>query len=255
MNSCKNCDRKYQGDYCNHCGQKGTVDRFSFAHIFSEAFHAFTHADKSFLVTLKKLVQDPGQVAYEYIVECRRKKYFNLFTFFLIITAIAAFLGSKDLAITESVFHDNNEYGQMFNVYSKLLSLATIPVLAFMLWLINYGKPGLRYSEYTVFAMILMSVLSVLDIISSCVNIFFTVLFKQYVTTGNHLAFALVTILLMAYANYGFHKRMYNKPWLRSLLSGVAVCLVQVAVSVFVIWAVLRNFNGLGNFSMYGFSN
>jgi len=255
MNVCKNCNSKYQGNFCNNCGQKNTVGRFTFKNIFSEAFHAFTHADKSFLVTLKKVLQNPGKVAYEYIVECRRKKYFNPFTFFLILTAIAAFLGNKELTLNEAVFHDDNEYGRLFNLYSKVLSLATIPVLAFMLWVTNYHKNGLRYSEYTVFAMILLSVLSVLDIFTSSINIFLLLAFKINFSAGNHRVIALVIIILMAYANYNFHKKMFKNPWFRSLLSGVLVCVVQVAISIFVIWAVLRNFDGLGNFTMYGISN
>jgi Protein of unknown function (DUF3667) len=254
-NTCKNCNNKYTGNFCNQCGQKQTIGSFTFKHIMAEGLHAFTHADKSILSLVKNLVTDPGKVAYEYIVECKRKKYFNLFTFFLMITALSAFFASKDLAIKQAVFHDNNEYGQLFNVYSKLLTLATIPVLAFFLWLINIHKNRLRYSEYTVFAMILLSVSSIIDIAVNGINIFLTKVFKLYFTVDGNIFYALFIIAFIAYANFSFHKKLYKTPWLRSLLSGLAFCLVQVFIAMFIIWAFLRNFNGLGIFSMYGISN
>jgi hypothetical protein len=254
MNTCKNCNNHYNANFCNQCGQKQTVGSFTFKNIITEAFHAFTHADKSILSLLKKLLTNPGKVAYEYIVECKRKKYFNLFTFFVMITAVAAFFGSKDLAIKESVFHDNNEYGQIFNLYSKLLTLANIPVLALFLWLINFNKKGLRYSEYTVFAMILLSVTSIIDIAGSCINIFITKVFKLYFILDENILYAVFLILFIGYANFSFHKKMYKAPWLKSLLSGLAFSVVQAFIAIFTIWAFIRNFNGLGNFSIYGIS-
>jgi hypothetical protein len=171
----------------------------------------------------------------------------------VMITAAAAFFESKDLSIKQAIFKDDNEYGQVFNLYSKLLTLINIPVLAFFLWLINFYKKGLRYSEYTVFAMILLSVTSIIDIAGSCINIFITKVFKSYFIIDENIFYLLFLILFIAYANFSFHKNMYKSPWVRSLLSGMAFCLVQVFIAVFIIWAFLRNFNGLGIFSMYGF--
>ncbi|WP_462249087.1 DUF3667 domain-containing protein [Ferruginibacter sp.] len=252
IHTCKNCHHNYKGNFCTECGQKNTVTAFTFKHIFQEAFHAFTHTDKGFLVLVKKLLLNPGQVAYEYIVEGKRKKYYNLFTFFVVATAIAAFIESKELAIKETIFHENNEYGHIFNIYSKLLSFVTIPLLGFVIWVFNYSKKSLRYSEYTVLAMIMMSVKSLFDIVVLSINYFITAVFKVYTDLDENLLYAFLLILFFAYTNYNFHKKINPNPWLSSILTGIGFCIIQIAIAMFVIWAVLRNFNGLGIFNMYG---
>lgn len=249
---CKNCNHHNNGNFCSECGQKFSVTSFTFKHILHEAFHAFTHADKGILVLMKKLILNPGNVAYEYIAEGKRKKYFNLFTFFVFITAIAAFAENKELAIKETVFHDNNEYGHLFNIYSKLLLLVTIPLVAFIIWLLHDKKNGFRYSEYTVFAMVLMSVKSMFDIVANTINYFLTAFFKIYGGVHENLFYAAFLIAFIAYANYGFHQKLKKSSWLRSILTGIGFCVVQVAITMFIVWAVIRDFNGLGVFSMYG---
>ena len=251
---CKNCGSHYKGNFCSECGQKHNVSSFTFKHIFQEAFHAFTHADKSFLVMVKKLVLNPGKVAYEFIIEGRRKKYYNPFAFFVVITAIAAFIQNKDLAIKEAVFHDNNEYGHVFNVYSKVLSLIAIPLIAFIIWLLHFKKPRLRYSEYTVFAMMLMALKSIVDIFTSSISYFSTALFKKYFVADDNLLYAALVIAYIAYANYEFHKKMKKSSLLQSALTGIGFIIVQVAIAMFVVWAILRDFHGLGIFSMFGIS-
>lgn len=249
---CKNCNHHNNGNFCSNCGQKFSVTSFTFKHILHEAFHAFTHADKGILVLMKKLIINPGNVAYEYITECKRKKYFNLFTFFVFITAIAAFAEHKELAVKEAVFHDNNEYGQVFNIYSKLLLLITIPMVAFIIWLLHDKKNGFRFSEYTVFAMVLLSVKSMFDIVGNTINYILTAYFKIYGTVHEHPFYAIFLIAFIAYANYGFHKKIKKSSWWQSILAGTGFCVVEVLINMFIVWAVLRHFHGLGIFSMYG---
>jgi Protein of unknown function (DUF3667) len=249
---CLNCNHHFTGNFCNQCGQNKTVQRFTFSHIFSELFHAFTHADKGFLVLLKKILLYPGSVAYEYIEKGKRKKYFNLFTFFLIITAIAAFIESKELALKEQVFHENNEYGYLFNVYSKALTFITIPLLAFFIWLIHAAKRKLLLSEYTVFAMVLMTLRSIAEILTKTVNYFRVLITKSYTELDGSLFFAGFLVLYIAYANYQFHKELKGSNWLLSLLTGFVFIAVNIGLYMFIVFAVINKFKGLGIFSMYG---
>jgi Protein of unknown function (DUF3667) len=249
---CKNCGAPFTGNYCNGCGQKSGVPVFTFSHIAEEAFHAFTHADKSFLVMVKKLFRSPGKVAYEYIVEGKRKKYFNPFNFFLIITAVAAFMESRQLAIEEKIFHANNEYGLLFNVYNKAMSLATIPVIALMIWLVHYKKPRLRYSEYTVFTMMLFSISSIIQVIVKAVNYCTVYFFHMYRGLDEYILYPILLAVIIAFADYHFHKQLKRGSWLQSILVGLLFCLVLLGIEVFVVWAFLRHFDGLGIFTLYG---
>ena len=93
VSHCSNCNALARTDdkYCSKCGQEIHVHRFTLGHIFHEFFHAFTHADKGIFYLLKELLVKPGTVAREYIGG-KRKKYFNPFTFFLILAGLFVYL-------------------------------------------------------------------------------------------------------------------------------------------------------------------
>jgi Protein of unknown function (DUF3667) len=197
-------------------------------------------------------VLNPGKVAYEYIVEGKRKKYFNLFTFFVMITAVSTFVESKELDIKETIFKENNEYGYILNYYSKVLMLVTIPLLAFFTWCINYKKPALKFSEYTVFAMILLSATSIINILAKAANYFITAVFKKYGSFDENLWYPIFLIVFIAYANYVFHTKIKKQSLVKSVLTGTSFCLLQTGIVIFVVWAVIRDFNSLGLLNMYG---
>ncbi|MEP6583851.1 MAG: DUF3667 domain-containing protein [Ginsengibacter sp.] len=249
--TCSNCSNTFDGKYCNSCGQSVNVPRFTLNHIFEEAFHAFTHADKSFIGFVKDLILNPGKLSWEYIAERKRKKYFNPFTFFILINAINAFVEGGDLNLKENLFHFNNEYGHIFNVYSKVLSLVIIPVFAFIIWLIHLKKPRLLFSEYTVFAMIIVSLYSVVETFVHVINYLGTSLRHSSVSVEDNILYPILFAIYVAYANYSFHKKMNKNSWPKSILAGIFFFAVQFAVQLFVIWSI-RGFNGLGHFGIFG---
>ncbi|MEO8116280.1 MAG: DUF3667 domain-containing protein [Bacteroidota bacterium] len=249
---CKNCGNSFTKNYCNDCGQKYDVPRFTFKHIFEEALHAFTHADKSFLSFARKLIIDPGGVAREYIIEKKRKSYFNPFTFFLLSTAIAGFVEGMDLNLKDKLFNDNNEYGHIFNVYSKILFLAVIPIFAFFTWLLHLKKPRLRYSEYTVYAMFIICLYNILELFIHTINYCFTALLKSRVEIGDNLVFVILFTLYIAYADTHFHMNIQKKSWTKGIISGIVFFLVEMAVGIFVIYGIINEFKGLGNLEFFG---
>ncbi len=249
--TCLNCDTSFTGNYCNSCGQKKDVTRFSLKYIIDECIQAITNVDKGIFLLVKKLILDPGQLAYEYIVVGKRKRYFNLFTFFFLITAIAAWIESKELELKETLFQVQNDYGQFFNVYSKLLNIAMIPLLALTIWLLHRRKSGLMYVEYIVFSMVLLSMYSLLLIIAKSVNYIATWLFKISFSVDDNVVFLVVLLSFMAYANWGFHRPLAHKSIFKSLLVGLYFCLTLFAIHAFII-LVLTGFKSLGIFTAYG---
>lgn len=249
---CKNCNQHYKGNFCSNCGQKADVSVFSFHHIFHEAIHAFTHADKSFLVLLKKLVVSSGIVAYEYIVEGKRKKYFNPFTFFALIIAIYAFVENRELSIKEKIFQVNNEYGHVFNFLSKAYLLISIPLLAFFIWLLHYKKSKLLYSEYTVLSMIIISQLSIFNILVKIGNYGLVLFFHSSKGLDENIFYPILMVLIIAITIFQFHKKLYKQNLAKSLICGASYIAIEISLSMLTIWAVLRHFNGLGILYMYG---
>lgn len=248
---CKNCGTAFEDKFCNHCGQKFDVPRFTFKHIVEEGFHAFTHADKSFLTYLSRLLTNPGKLAYEYIVERKRKKYFSPFTFFVLITAIDAVTTGWLLNLNEHLFHQNNEYGRLFNVSSKILAFAVIPTVALIMWLIHSRKSRLLFSEYTVFAMIIWSLYSAIGVLVTAMQyVLIASTHRDFNITNNYVFLALL-LAIFTYADYAFHRRLRGA-WWKSLLVAVGIAACIFGSEVFLIWGYFNGFEGIGRFNSWG---
>ncbi|HVX26643.1 MAG TPA: DUF3667 domain-containing protein [Parafilimonas sp.] len=251
-NVCKNCGNNFNGAYCNNCGQKSNVSRYTFKHIFEEVIHAFTHADKTLIGFIQKLLINPGKLAFEYIAEGKRKRYFNPFTFFLLIVAFNAFVESEDLELKEKLFHTNNEYGHLFNVYSKVLFLVFIPIFGFITWLYHHKKPRLKFSEYTVYGMILVNAFCIVESIVHIINYIATAVTHHYYGVQNNIVYFMLMGCYFAYADYSFHQSTPNKSLFKNLITGFTFLLMIVAIQIFTVYAFLNNFQGLGRFDTYG---
>ncbi len=96
LNNCLNCNQVLtEGKpFFNSCGQKAATHRLSLHEILHDALHAFTHADKGFFYLIRELSRQPGVVAQEYIAG-KRKKYFNPFSFIVIVTGVLVLISSN----------------------------------------------------------------------------------------------------------------------------------------------------------------
>jgi len=173
VSHCSNCNALARTDdkYCSKCGQESHVHRFTLGHIFHEFFHAFTHADKGIFYLLKELLSKPGTVAREYIGG-KRKKYFNPFTFFLILAGLFVLSNtffspvnvSHNPAIPVSVQNmpDSLKKTEVIDMikrganvryftskYGNILAMIAVPFFALFFWLIYY-KRQYNYAEHFV---------------------------------------------------------------------------------------------------------
>lgn len=172
-NTCLNCELPVERNqnFCAKCGQQVKQHRFTLAHFFHEVFHAFTHADKGIFHLLKELAYRPGIVAKEYIAG-KRKKYFNPFTFFLILAACFVLSGNifskpasaSDNKIPERIeqianadqkakamqqYERGKQVRQFVKKNSNVLAMLAVPFFAFYFWLI-FRKGPYNYSEHLV---------------------------------------------------------------------------------------------------------
>lgn len=174
MNSatCLNCSSELavSQHFCANCGQKTSTHRITFAHFSHEFFHALTHADKGVLHLLKELTLRPGMVAREYL-QGKRKKYFNPFTFFLLVMAFFVFSATilnKNLPRVEAdpavIARIPTEAGKasyiatmeragkattFMHKYSNLVGMIAVPFLSLITWLC-FRRRGFNYSEHLV---------------------------------------------------------------------------------------------------------
>lgn len=168
--NCLNCNVRLTpgAHFCGNCGQKADIHRLSFMHFLHEFFHAFTHADKGIFHLLKELTLRPGQVAREYMAG-KRKKYFNPFTFFLIVMTLfvfsSTFFSKADLKIKPDpavIAQIPTEAGKQEYIntitrvveasgfmkhYGNIVGMIAVPFLSLITWAF-YRRRGYNYAEH-----------------------------------------------------------------------------------------------------------
>src|SRR5688572_15298735 len=155
--TCKNCSNEFEGKYCNNCGQRADLHRFTLKHALHDFIHTFTHVDSGLFFLMKELFLRPGIVAKEYI-EGKRKKYFNPMQYLVLMVAIATFLSANYTLmgpnnVNPETYSKLNEFTQMvlqFNQfiykYFNLILFIAVPVMALFSWLFYRGS-GYNYAE------------------------------------------------------------------------------------------------------------
>lgn len=154
--------------FCSHCGQASPVHRITVGHFIHEGMHALTHADKGIFHLLKSLATRPGTVAREYI-QGRRKKYFNPFTFFIILMGLFVLSNtffknnvvqrSANPAVLQRIpteagrvqyvtyLERTNEIMGFFTKYGNMVAMVAVVLIALLTWLF-YRRKGFNYAEH-----------------------------------------------------------------------------------------------------------
>ena len=86
--ACKNCGNRFQGRYCNACGEKVYTERDRHVkHILEEVFQSVTNFEGTLFATLRTLLSAPGKISADY-VNGVRKRYFKPLSFFLLLVVV-----------------------------------------------------------------------------------------------------------------------------------------------------------------------
>lgn len=88
---CLNCGNTFEGNYCNHCGQKYTVSRITWKELFHNVPHMLFHLDDGFFYTIKQLMVKPGGTIWEYL-QGKRKYHYNPFVMLLLLAGLCSTL-------------------------------------------------------------------------------------------------------------------------------------------------------------------
>jgi hypothetical protein len=219
---CQNCGNEYKGEFCNRCGQK-TVHRVSLGHIAHEAVHAFTHADKGIIHLFIELFKRPGMVAREYIIEGKRKRYFNPVQYLLIIASIATFVvlttHLMDHVMQDNPFSSPSSYSkrqaevtkEMTNFLSKYFNvvlLLQLPLFALGSYIV-YRKHKLYYAEHLLLHVFITAQVTVIS----------TVLMVLLVYTKPALFYILPTVASLIYTVIAY-RQFFNERSFKGVVKG-----------------------------------
>ncbi len=165
IQECKSCGNSSEGNFCNNCGQSFTVKRISLPGMLHDVFHFFTHLDKGFGYTLKKLVTAPGHMQSAYISGDRSKhqKPFSMFFICATVAALSRYWIFKALA---KYYHAGNlAEANFFHEYMVLVHIALLPLYIFITYLFFY-KSKYNYAESGV---LILYTVSFFFLLASCI--------------------------------------------------------------------------------------
>jgi hypothetical protein len=223
---CPNCGTQLMETFkhCPSCGQSTSIHRFNLKHLFHEFFHAFTHTDKGALVLLRDLTIRPATVLREYIVEGKRKKYFNPFTLLLLVLGVTVFMSSifhpmqgaesiykdqiatattqKKKALMISMAEKQEKLSQLVEKKINVVVFVTAPLTALAFWLVFKGK-GYNYAEHLVAYLMLTCLLS---LVSSIFLLPLMAILPREKMLWISLANLLIQFVYTCYAYKGFLK-------------------------------------------------
>jgi len=154
---CKNCDTYFDGKYCNNCGQKADVKRFTVSNLSGEFLREFFDVDSILLFTIKELFFEPGVMLRGYIAG-KRIAYINSFAFLLIISLIAGFVytWSGVPAQIDEIMLTSGEIIKFTSNHFSYRMLLTIPTYAIMCSII-YKSFKYNFAEHFIINTYLLS--------------------------------------------------------------------------------------------------
>ena len=156
--TCKHCGNTNAGKYCSACAQSFAVKRITVPGILHEIFHLFTHLDKGFVYTLKKLITHPGTMQKEYIEGHRVKHQKPFSMFFLCATFSALVYYWTNTALIRYYNESDETTAYFFQHYMVILQMLMIPVYAGITWLIFYPSKY-NYAEVVIQLLYMLSIL------------------------------------------------------------------------------------------------
>lgn len=164
--NCKNCKTflSENDDYCNSCGAKVINYRLTLKHFISEFYFAVLSIDSNKPIkTFVDLFKKPEVVIAGYI-NGTRKRYLHPFGYLTIAITLSSifyfiFLKLDPNALEISYVNSSNTEAQndlarslqrtLFD-YQSLIFFITIPILAFISWVVFRNKRKYNYAEHLI---------------------------------------------------------------------------------------------------------
>ncbi|WP_425392773.1 DUF3667 domain-containing protein [Ekhidna sp.] len=269
---CKTCGNRFNGIYCNHCGEKiiNENDR-TLKHFFGELINAFTFADNKLWRTLKVIIKNPGFLSKEF-AEGRRKPYMkpvsifflanliyflfpliNTFTTPLNVQRNSIYYSPLVVEWVDEVIDQRNvsfeEYRAVYDTktteLSKLLLVVFAYMLAILFWPIHLGSKRKYFADHLTVSLeamtfILLFIIQLFGLIA--------VILRQLdiINLGTNFYSTSFACLALTYFFYFMERKFYSfKPWRAFLntvlcLSAILVCLIGYRALLFFItfWSI-----------------
>jgi len=236
MQTCKNCGHRFEGKFCNNCGQTADTERIDFHFLKHEIPHSFFHINAGLLYTSKQMFIRPGHSIREYL-EGKRIKHIQPLSFILILAGfyillchwfhLNLFTLSDEQGSKIVLNHNSTSFDEYLLKNFGWLTLATIPFYTIGTFVCFYNK-GYNYTEY----FILNTFKAGQRLLIQIVFLPFIFLIKHSLSISNVvLVIYLIDLGLNFWTNIQFFNFM--KPInviIRSLLSHVILIILLILI-------------------------
>jgi tryptophan-rich sensory protein len=248
--SCRACGNRFNGKYCNACGEKvyNTHDK-SLKHLAEEIFHFFTHFEGKFFRTLKLILSKPGSLSRQYCDGVRKPFYKPISFFFLcvIIYLLFPLFGGLNMKFNT---YTTSKYGYTFIVnpiiekklenkhikldelktyydsaspkFAKVLILLFLPLSALVLYAL-FAKRKVYFFDHFILATELNSFYVFVGYIAIPALMYLLALIDRRVLSYFHDGGMLFKIVWLLYllVTISALRRFYNEKWGWTILKGI----------------------------------
>lgn len=182
---CKNCGQKFDGNYCNNCGQSSNVEKIDFKYLLNEVPNSIFQLNRGFLFTVKELFTRPGH-SIRYFLNGKRKQYFKPLAFVFLASTlyvISTYWLGKNTILSE--FISGITIGLNNDNTTELLSTK------FLNWLAN------NHAYATLIFLPFFSLASYLAFIKSKYNYFEHLVLNFYITGQQMIIYLIFSFVLL----------------------------------------------------------
>ncbi|MEX0315294.1 MAG: DUF3667 domain-containing protein [Allomuricauda sp.] len=251
--NCKNCGASLRSDfgYCPSCGAKVIRNRLTLKNVLQDVSFQVFNLDNTFLKTFRHLFSKPEIVINSYI-QGTRKKYMNPIGYF----AIAITLSGLMYFVLRNVYHlnltkssINNQDATSMNVvfdYQGLLAYLSMPIYAFMTWLLFIGKKKFNYTEHLAANAYIIGQTSYVQVVAFLVILgLFPVKFDLF-----NFGFLLVMTFYQFYVLGRIHQTRFWGTFWRAVLYLFMLVVVMMGIGALIVFiAILTGQASLQDFA------
>jgi len=169
---CPNCSSTIKVNFCENCGQK-KFKRIDKKYIWDEIQYTVFHTNKGLLYTLKKIIQNPGKTAKEFI-DGNRVNHYKPILLIFVLSGISTYISFKLLDLNKilgAYFADKNinskfmgDLMTFLSSYTTILMLALVPFFALTTKIV-FKKWGHNYYEHVVMNAYILSYYTLFSIL------------------------------------------------------------------------------------------
>ncbi|MEO9894536.1 DUF3667 domain-containing protein [Aurantibacter sp.] len=218
--NCKNCKKSLITDYnfCPNCGAKVIRNRLTLKNLTADFTSRFLNVNNTIFQTFLHLFTKPDVVIKGYINGVR-KKYINpisYFAFSIILSGLMFFVLKKiyKLTLMDSYLISGGSKADVLFDYQGLMTYVSLPIFAFISWLIFIDKRKYNFTEHVVINMYIIAHYAIVQfviylIVLGLFNVGFT-------TFSNYAAAVILTYTL--YVLKKLHQLNFKQIVLRGLM-------------------------------------